>query len=182
MKKLSIISLTIITISFCITFFLHSHTTAADNSYLICKDWYTVEIDIKPGSLTNPVNPKSRGMLPVAILGSNEDEDLGFDVSNIDPYSIYLKGLYCPAYPVRWNIKDVNGDNIPDYFFLFEADFFFDMSCYFPDKAGVVLNGIEDDLDDFYPVALVGGGYSPEGGSFCIWGSDIIKIVPSKNK
>lgn len=33
-----------------------------------------VDIDIKPGSETNPVNPFSRSVIPVAILGS---EDLG---------------------------------------------------------------------------------------------------------
>lgn len=29
-----------------------------------------VEIDIKPGNPTNPINPKSRGVIPVALLGS----------------------------------------------------------------------------------------------------------------
>jgi hypothetical protein len=43
-------------------------------------------LDIKPSSCPNPLNPKSKGVLPVAVLGSED-----FDVSNIDPASIRLK-------------------------------------------------------------------------------------------
>jgi hypothetical protein len=42
-------------------------------------------IDIKPGSCKNPLNVKSKGVLPVAILGSSS-----FSVSDIDPSSIQL--------------------------------------------------------------------------------------------
>jgi hypothetical protein len=38
-----------------------------------------VETDIKPGSDANPVNPFSRGVIPVAILGSDT-----FDVADVD--------------------------------------------------------------------------------------------------
>ena len=38
-----------------------------------------VEIDIKPGSDPNPINPFSRGIIPVAILGSDT-----FDVADVD--------------------------------------------------------------------------------------------------
>jgi probable HAF family extracellular repeat protein len=38
-----------------------------------------VEIDIKPGSNLNPINPMSRGVIPVAILGSDT-----FDVADLD--------------------------------------------------------------------------------------------------
>ena len=38
-----------------------------------------VGIDIKPGSDSNPINPISRGVIPVAILGSDT-----FDVDNVD--------------------------------------------------------------------------------------------------
>ncbi len=38
-----------------------------------------VEIDIKPGTGRNPVNPMSHGVIPVAILGSD-----GFDVADVD--------------------------------------------------------------------------------------------------
>lgn len=45
----------------------------------------TVFVDIKPGSCPNPINLKSKGVLPVAILGTEE-----FDVTQIDPTSIRL--------------------------------------------------------------------------------------------
>ena len=42
-------------------------------------------LDIKPGSYPNPINPSSRGVVPVAILGSE-----GFDVRTIDAATIEL--------------------------------------------------------------------------------------------
>ncbi len=44
-----------------------------------------VNLDIKPGSCPNMVNPKSRGVVPVAIIGN-----LDFDVAAIDPDSLTL--------------------------------------------------------------------------------------------
>lgn len=45
----------------------------------------TVKLDIKPGSCPNPVNPRSKGVLPVAVIGSD-----AFDVSLIDVDSLVL--------------------------------------------------------------------------------------------
>ena len=42
-------------------------------------------LDIKPGSCPNPVNPKSRGIVPVTLAGS-----LDFDVATVDPDSLTL--------------------------------------------------------------------------------------------
>jgi len=58
----------------------------------------TVAVDIKPGSCPNPLNLKSRGILPVAILGSED-----FDIDTIDIASIRLEGVMA----VRSNIEDV---------------------------------------------------------------------------
>jgi hypothetical protein len=57
-----------------------------------------VDIDIKPDSCPNPLNLASRGVLPVAILGSE-----GFEVNTIDVASIFLEGV--PA--IRSNYEDV---------------------------------------------------------------------------
>lgn len=57
-----------------------------------------VYFDIHPGSCPNPLNPKSRGILPAAILGTGE-----FDISTIDPFSIKLADLS----PKRWSVEDV---------------------------------------------------------------------------
>lgn len=57
-----------------------------------------VSLDIKPGSCPNPLNVTSRGVLPVAILGTED-----FDVATIDPASIRLVGVA----PLRSNVEDV---------------------------------------------------------------------------
>jgi hypothetical protein len=57
-----------------------------------------LEIDIKPGSCPNPLNVKSQGVLPVAILGT---EDL--DVTDIDVGAISLAGVA----PIRFDYEDV---------------------------------------------------------------------------
>jgi len=57
-----------------------------------------VAIDIKPGSCPNPLNVKSQGVLPVAILGTES-----FDVTQVDPATVKLEGVA----PLRWAIEDV---------------------------------------------------------------------------
>jgi len=59
----------------------------------------TYYVDIKPGSCENPVNRKSNGVLPVAILGETD-----LDVTTIDPSSILLEGFP----PASWSIEDVS--------------------------------------------------------------------------
>lgn len=61
-------------------------------------------VDVKPGSDVNPVNLRSNGVLPVAVLGSAD-----FDVTTIDPSTILLNGVA----PLRWSIEDVCGPS-PD--------------------------------------------------------------------
>ena len=55
-------------------------------------------LDIKSTSCPNPLNLKSKGVLPVAILGTED-----FDVTEIDPTSVLLEGVA----PLRWAIEDV---------------------------------------------------------------------------
>ena len=59
----------------------------------------SVSLDIKPGSCDNPLNIKSKGVVPVAILGNE-----GLDVSTIDTASIKLVGIA----PVRSSTEDVS--------------------------------------------------------------------------
>jgi hypothetical protein len=50
-----------------------------------------VAINIKPGSFTNPVNLKSKGVVPVAVLTTEAGEydlPLAFDATEIDPLSV----------------------------------------------------------------------------------------------
>ena len=57
-----------------------------------------VAVDIKPNSCPNPVNAKSSGVLPVAILGT-----VDYDVTTIDVASIRLAGVE----PLRSGYEDV---------------------------------------------------------------------------
>ena len=57
-----------------------------------------VDIDIKPQSCPNPLNIKSKGVLPVAILGT-----VDFNVSSIDITTLKLNG----ETPVKNSIEDV---------------------------------------------------------------------------
>lgn len=57
-----------------------------------------VDVDIKPGYCPNPLNVKSKGVLPVAILGTD-----GFDATRIVPTSVRLAGVA----PVRDSLEDV---------------------------------------------------------------------------
>jgi FG-GAP repeat len=70
----------------------------------------TVSVDIKPGSDTNPVNLTSKGVIPVAILGSAD-----FDVSSIDATTLaFGPGGAAPDDKAGGHVEDVNGDGFDD--------------------------------------------------------------------
>ncbi|MBA7596034.1 hypothetical protein ES703_03003 [subsurface metagenome] len=74
-----------------------------------------VEIDIKPGSDPNSINLGDRGVLPVAILGTED-----FDVSTIDPGTIEIGGITlatrgpAKAPKLAYSYEDVNEDGYMD--------------------------------------------------------------------
>ena len=69
------------------------------------RDALEIVLDIKPGSDSNPLNPKSKGVLPVAILGSPT-----FDVMTIDPDTLRLsrEGVEGEVAPIRASYGDVS--------------------------------------------------------------------------
>lgn len=71
-------------------------------------DTITVDVDIKPGSDPASINRKSKGVIPVAILGSPE-----FLVHFVDPSTaVFGPGGATPAH--GGHLEDVNGDGYPD--------------------------------------------------------------------
>ena len=69
-----------------------------------------VEIDIKPGSDTNPINPLSKGVIPVAILGSAI-----FDASSVDVSTLaFGPAGTAPTHLVGGHPEDVNDDGFTD--------------------------------------------------------------------
>jgi hypothetical protein len=86
--------------------------TVFDITVTGCLYWTDVEIDIKPGSDPNSINLKSKGVVPVAVLTTGD-----FDASTVDPDTV----LFADASPLRWTMKDVDGDGDLDLLFHFKT-------------------------------------------------------------
>jgi len=70
---------------------------------------YTVDIDIKPGSVENAVNPGASGILPVAILTTDS-----FDATTVDPLSVRFGPNGGVEIHGRGHRSDVNRDGRAD--------------------------------------------------------------------
>ena len=106
-----------------------------------------IDIDIKPGSDPNSINPKSMGLVPVAILGSAD-----FDVIEVDIATV----TFGPegAAPVHdGHLEDVNGDGLTDLVVHFVQK-----------ETGLSDSDIEADLN----------GETHDGTGFC--GMDAVKV------
>ena len=82
---------------------------AMDNFSYLRLEQLSVTIDIKPDSPTNPVNPRSNGMLPVVVFGEPA----------LDPYQIDVAGLRFgvtgqEATPRSHSFLDINADGEVD--------------------------------------------------------------------
>jgi len=71
-----------------------------------------IDIDIKPGGNPNNINLKSRGVVAVAALTTND-----FNAGEIDPGTVQFAG----ASPVRCKLCDVDGDGDDDMLFHFKT-------------------------------------------------------------
>ena len=69
-------------------------------------------MDIKPGSDPNSINLKSKGVVPVAVLTTDD-----FDASDVNPDT----AEFADAQPVRWAMEDVDGDGDVDLLFHFKT-------------------------------------------------------------
>jgi hypothetical protein len=65
-----------------------------------------VSIDIKPGSFPNSINPRSKGVTPVAILTTDT-----FDATTVDPLSVEFGPNGAMEVHERGHIEDVDGDS-----------------------------------------------------------------------
>lgn len=115
-----------------------------------------VEIDIKPGSYPNSINPNAGGVIPVAILTTAD-----FDASTVDPQTVALEGAAarCKGKSGRYgSMEDVDGDGDLDLVVQIENDIEWD-----PEATEATLTG---QLNDGTPIE----------------GSDCIRLVPDNDK
>lgn len=75
-----------------------------------------VEIDIKPGSDPNSINPRSKGVIPVAILTTDS-----FDATTVDPTTVLFGSSGTEAAPMHSALEDVDGDGDTDIILHFNT-------------------------------------------------------------
>jgi hypothetical protein len=73
----------------------------------------TVEIDVKPGSWPNAINPRSKGVIPVAILTTSTavGESVDFDATTVDPLSVKFGPGEAVEAHGKGHIEDVDNDS-----------------------------------------------------------------------
>lgn len=84
--------------------------------YCLSEPITVVQIDIKPGSFPNSINPRSKGVIPVAILSTNT-----FNAATVNPTSVHFGAAGTEATPVHYAQEDVNLDGNMDLIFHFRT-------------------------------------------------------------
>lgn len=77
---------------------------------------FQVDIDIKPGSDPNSINPRSRGVIPVAILTTAD-----FDATMVDPLSVVFGPEGASETHGKGHIEDLDGDGDLDLMLHFRT-------------------------------------------------------------
>jgi len=132
-----------------------------------------VPIDIKPQSCPNPLNVKSNGVLPVAILGSAD-----VDVKEIDLTSLEIFGIK----PIRSSYKDVASpvtDALPEDCLCNTdgPDGYLDLTLKFDTQE--IVNAIGPVNDDDYVVLTLTGSLT---NGTLIEGADCVWIIKKERK
>jgi uncharacterized repeat protein (TIGR01451 family) len=143
----------------------------------------TVAIDVKPQSCPNPLNVGAKGVLPVAILGTED-----FDVSQVDPTTIVLyheEGK--EVSPTRWAMEDVATPFEPftgreDALDCTEegADGYLDLTLKFDTQE--IVEAIGEVEDGEVIVLTLTGNLHEEFGGTPIKGEDVVVILKRGKK
>jgi hypothetical protein len=82
-----------------------------------------VSVDIKPGSDPNSINPRSRGVIPVAILTTSvaDGDALDFDALQVDASTVRFGPAEATITRSQGRVKDVDGDGEPDLLLHFKT-------------------------------------------------------------
>jgi hypothetical protein len=136
-----------------------------------------VKIDIKPGSCPNPFNLTKKGVLPVALLGSEE-----FDVTSIVPETLRLEGD-CPA--LRWSLEDVatpydgefSDPPVESDCTTAEGDGWTDLTVKFDSQCIAMTQGALTDWD-VRLWTLTGKYLNDEGDEIEFEAQDVVRVMP----
>ena len=141
-----------------------------------------VPFDIKPGSCPNPINVKSKGVIPAAIMGTDN-----FDVTTIDPATLVLRlkdAADGGVSPLRWALADVGAPFEP---FIGKEDCYEDCdgcSCadgkldlVFHFDTQEVVAALGDVNDEDCLVLEIIGALKEENGGTPIVGEDVVRIL-----
>jgi len=135
-----------------------------------------VSLDIHPTSCPNPFNVNGKGVIPVAILGTED-----FDVTMIDPASLLLEGIA----PLRWAMEDVatpygEFSDPPGCMECTEEgrDGYMDLTVKFKmQEVAAAISGVED--GDCIVLNITGNLKEDFGGTEIV-GSDVVRIIKKK--
>jgi len=121
-----------------------------------------VEIDIKPRSDPNSINPDSKGVIPVAVLTTNTavGESVTFDATTVDAETVHFGPDGAQA--VHWGLEDVDSDGDIDMVLHFKTQ-----------ETGIQAGDTE---------ATLTGKTLEEYGAQDITGTDSVRTVPPKGK
>lgn len=142
-----------------------------------------VFVDIKPGSCPNPLNLKSKGVLPVAVLGTAD-----FDVTAIDPATVRLALVVGEGepyvVPLRWSYEDVATPFEGELCDCHElnGDTYIDLSLKFDTQELVTMLGLDAYAGETIPIILTGNLRGENGEGLPIIGSDCIRILQTGKK
>ena len=135
-----------------------------------------VYVDIKPGSWPNPLQLKGRGVLPVAICGTEE-----FDVTTIDPETVRLtiEGVTEEVPPLRWSYEDAATPYMgePGSGHDLEGDGYLDLTLKFKTREVIETLGLDAFSDRDVVVLMLTGNLKAEHGGTPIQGQDCIVIL-----
>jgi hypothetical protein len=112
-----------------------------------------IGIDIKPGNFPNSINPRSKGVIPVAVMTTAT-----FDATTVDPTTVFFGVTGTEAAPVHSDLSDIDRDGD------------FDMILHFKTQDTGIMCGDTS-------ASLTGQTFSKQA----IQGSDTIVTVGCKN-
>jgi hypothetical protein len=119
-----------------------------------------ITIDIKPGNEQNNINLKSNGVVPVAVLTTDD-----FDAVTVDPAT----ALFAGATPRHWRLQDVDHDGKDDLMFHFNTQ-----------ELKLDQDSTEAILTAQLTVQMTARSTAQVSGGTTVSGTDEVRIVSSK--